>query len=60
MSDINNAVQGTFDNMLDGLNNMSQPKSGDQSSAQAQTPIVSSNTSSGSSDVTPPATEEMH
>lgn len=56
MSDINNTVQGTFDNMLDGLNNMSQPKSGDQSSAQAQTPIVSSNTSSGSSDVTPPAT----
>ena len=54
--DINNTIQGTFDNMLDGLNNMSQPKSGDQSSAQAQTPIVSSNTSSGSSDVTPPAT----
>ena len=51
--DINNTIQGTFDNMLDGLNNMSQPKSGDQSSAQPQTNIASSDTSSDSSSVEP-------
>ena len=54
--DINNTIQGTFDNMLDGLNNMSQPKSGDQSSAQPQTPVVPTSTTSSSSPTTPPAT----
>ena len=54
--DINNTIQGTFDNMLDGLNNMSQPKSGDQSSAQPQTPVVPTSTTSSSLPTTPPAT----
>ena len=54
--DINNTIQGTFNNMLDGLNNMSQPKSGDQSSAQPQTPVVPTSTTSSSSPATPSAT----